>query len=43
MQGWELDPAVVALGQQHMGLQELQASGCLVSTHPGLCWQQYPD
>lgn len=31
MHGWELDPAVLAVGQQHMGLQELQDAGCLVS------------
>jgi spermidine synthase len=31
MHGWELDPAVVALAQQHMGLQQLIDSGCLVS------------
>jgi len=36
MHGWELDPAVVALAQQHMGLQALQDAGCLVSTgHEG--------
>lgn len=31
MHGWELDPAVVAVAQQHMGLQALQDAGCLVS------------
>jgi hypothetical protein len=32
MHGWELDPAVLAVGQQHMGLKQLQDAGCLVST-----------
>lgn len=32
--GWELDPAVVAVAQQHMGLTQLQDSGTLVSQHP---------
>ncbi|WIA11962.1 hypothetical protein OEZ85_012044 [Tetradesmus obliquus] len=31
MHGWELDPAVVALAQQHMGLQQLTNNGCLVA------------
>jgi hypothetical protein len=33
MHGWELDRAVVAVAQQHMGLAALQEAGCLVSTH----------
>jgi spermidine synthase len=31
MHGWELDPAVVDLAQQHMGMQQLTDCGCLVS------------
>ncbi|KAF6251615.1 S-adenosyl-L-methionine-dependent methyltransferase [Scenedesmus sp. NREL 46B-D3] len=31
MHGWELDPAVVGLAQQHMGLQPLTDRGCLVA------------
>lgn len=35
MHGWELDPAVVALAQQHMGLQQLTNNGCLVTQAAG--------
>lgn len=31
MHGWELDAAVVAVAQEHMGMQALQDAGCLVS------------
>eukprot|EP00878_Enallax_costatus_P026723 GHUV01028708.1.p1 GENE.GHUV01028708.1~~GHUV01028708.1.p1 ORF type:complete len:171 (+),score=48.88 GHUV01028708.1:356-868(+) len=30
MHGWELDPAVVMMAQQHMGMQRLTDKGCLV-------------
>lgn len=46
MHGWELDPVVVSLAQQHMGLQQLQDTGCLVSSSAQqtalglfLCWR----
>jgi hypothetical protein len=39
MHGWELDAAVVDVARQHMGLQELQDSGALVSLHEA-CTQQ---
>jgi hypothetical protein len=33
LHGWELDPAVVAVAQQHMGLRDLEQAGCLVCVY----------
>ena len=35
MVGWELDPAVVQAGRDHMGLADLEATGALVSLSTG--------
>ena len=40
MVGWELDPAVVQAGREHMGLAELEATKALVSlSHGHACFR----